>query len=154
MSSVNLRTRSCIFSYAKVICDIVVKEKPKTILILGLSLGCMVAELERTGAKITGVDIDPESVKFVKAMVPSAHIYVGDASKVRIGKFDVIISDIFSSVRGPHFPVDPEYVTSLMKHCRVYIQNVIYGKREMRKLKWDEEIKAEGNSIFVSRSHS
>lgn len=153
MSSVNLRSRSCIFAYAKAICELVVAEKPKTILILGLSLGCMVAELaKRTDAKITGVDIDPESVEFVKAMVPSATIYVADASKLRIGQFDVIISDIFSSVRGPHFPVDPDYVSSLIAKSQLYIQNVIYGKRDMRKLKWDEEIKVEGNTLFVKRN--
>lgn len=154
MSSVNLKTHSCVFTYAKTICDLVAKENPKTILILGLSLGCMVAELaRRTDAKITGVDIDPDSVKFVRAMVPSAKIYEADASSIRLGHFDVIISDIFSSTRGPYFPVDPKYVNSLIEKSTVYIQNVIYGVRDMRKMGgWDKEIKDGGNTIFVKVS--
>jgi len=153
MSSVNIRRRECIYPYAKAICDLVVKENPRSILILGLSLGCMVAELSRrTTAQITGVDIDPESVQFVKAMNPNARIIRGDASQLQIGHFDVIISDIFSD-DGPLFSVDPEYVKKLRSKCNLYVQNVLFGIKDLKEMEgWDEIYNVGGNTLFVARN--
>jgi hypothetical protein len=49
------------------------------------------------------------------------------------------------------FPREKEYVMKLRANSKLYIQNVISGVKEMRKMEWDEILGVEGNTLFIAR---
>ncbi len=114
---------------------LVAAEAPR-VLILGLGLGGIAAEMVRRspGARITGVELDPSSVRWVRRNpIPGVEVVQSEArdylrrSRVR---FDVILDDCFclvaeDAIRPPDLAEIAGLARRRLAPDGVYVQNTI-----------------------------
>lgn len=117
-------------------------KKIKNILILGLGGGTVAKLLRKKypNSKITGIEIDPLMVelgkKYLKLEKSNISVLIQDAYKLKKGKFDLIIVDMYC---GSEFPKKFESeiflknVNNLLSKCGIVIFNRLFYKDNKNK---------------------
>jgi spermidine synthase len=121
------------------------KQKPISVLFLGVALGAMPYELLRQNGVATAVcvDIDPESVFLVQKSIlkqfgERALVVQEDAktfvSRIPAKSFDAVVVDIFSQDRTPAFLQEKSFLQNcfrLLKPNGAYVANIIAQSSDM-----------------------
>lgn len=111
------------------------KENIKSVIIFGLGGGTIVKIVKKywPGAKITGVDIDPQMIelgkKYLNFDARGVEIKVGDASRFTDKAFDLAIVDLYNGDNFPAKFASSVFIKALTKN-RIVIFNRLYYKRK------------------------
>lgn len=118
-----------------------------SVLILGLG-GGTVAKLIRKvwpGTKIKGVDIDPLMVglgkKYLGLNENDIDIKIQDAAKPVLGKFDLVIVDLYRGDKFPEKFEDEKFLRMLSKNKFVIINRLYYKEKKVLAEEFGEKLK-------------
>jgi SAM-dependent methyltransferase len=96
-----------------------------TVLDLGCGTGLFARAAADRGARVTGVDVDPEAVRLAAAEVPEGSFAVGPAEQPPPGRFDVVAAVQLLM----HVP-DPVAVLSAARRAGAVVAATVWGREE------------------------
>lgn len=117
------------------------------ILILGLGGGTLAKLLKRIYplAKITGIEIDPIMIelgnKYFDLSSYDVDVKIMDASKFKIGSYDLIIVDLYNGDKYPEKFETVSFLKSLKKSKLVIFNRLYYGEKKEKAIKFELKLK-------------